>query len=87
MAQTPAPACGQARRASSSQILYGYAPSDARLGRGATGWHGDDAQTSVLEFDRPRASRARLIEFDPRYCDVIVARYERLSGDRARKVS
>lgn len=27
--------------------------------------------------------RARLIEFDPTYCDVIVARWERLTGQRA----
>lgn len=27
--------------------------------------------------------RARLIEFDPAYCDVIVARWERLTGQRA----
>ena len=28
--------------------------------------------------------RARLIEYDPAYCDVIVKRYEGLTGDRAR---
>ena len=30
---------------------------------------------------------ARLLELDPRYCDVIIARYERLTGKRARRVS
>jgi len=39
------------------QILYGYKPGPERLGRGARGWHGDDAQASVLEFSRPYASR------------------------------
>lgn len=29
--------------------------------------------------------RARLIELDPSYCDVIVGRYERLTGERAEK--
>ena len=114
------------------QLLYGFKPAEGRLGRGGAGWHGGDAQSSVLEFDRPRASRehptmkppelierclrnssgpgalvldpfagsastlvaceqsgraARLLELDPRYCDVIIARYERLAGERARRVS
>lgn len=113
------------------QLLYGFRPAEGRLGRGGAGWHGDDAQSSVLEFDRPRASpdhptakppeliehclrnssrpgalvldpfagsgasliacgqsgrAARLLELDPRYCDVIIARYERLTGGRARRV-
>jgi DNA modification methylase len=111
------------------QILYGYKPGPGRLGRGGRGWHGDDSQTTVLEFDRPRASRehptmkppelvesclrnssrrreavldpfagsgstliaceragrrARLVELDPGYCDVICARYERLTDRTAR---
>jgi DNA modification methylase len=28
--------------------------------------------------------RARLVELDPRYCDVVVERFERLTGERAR---
>jgi len=113
-------------------ILYGFKPAAVRLGRGAAGWHGDDAQTSVLEFDRPRASRehptikppelieatlrnssrpggvvldpfagsgstlvaceragrvARLIELDPRYCDVVTERYERLTGREAERIA
>lgn len=112
------------------QILYGYKPGEGRLGRGGAGWHGDDAQASVLEFPRPKASRehptmkppeliehclrnssrpsalildpfagsgstlsaceasgraARLIELDPRYCDVICDRYTAISGKAARK--
>lgn len=112
------------------QVLYGHKPGRGRIGRGATGWYGDDSQTSVLEVDRPRASRehptmkpvelveiallnstrrshlvldtfagsgsvlvacerlgrtARLIELDPRYCDVIVARYEELTGTEAKR--
>ncbi len=35
------------------QILYGFKPGKGRLGRGGPGWHGDDAQASVLEFERP----------------------------------
>jgi site-specific DNA-methyltransferase (adenine-specific) len=112
------------------QILYGYKPGEGRLGRGGAGWHGDDAQASILEFARPKASRehptmkppeliehclrnssrpgalildpfagsgstliaceasgrsARLIELDPRYCDVICHRYQAISGKAARK--
>jgi DNA modification methylase len=31
--------------------------------------------------------RARLIEYDPRYCDVIIQRFERLTGRKARLVA
>lgn len=37
-------------------ILYGFVPAPAgsgRLGRGGDRWFGDDAQNTVLEFDRP----------------------------------
>ncbi len=106
-------------------ILYGYKPGDGRLGRGGAGWYGGNRQSTVLEVDRPAASRehptmkppalveiclrnssrrgevvldpfagsgstlvaahrlgrrARLIELDPRYCDVIAERFERLTG-------
>jgi len=106
-------------------ILYGFKPGEGRLGRGGAGWYGGNRQSSVLEVDRPVASRehptmkppelveialrnssrrgeivldpfagsgstlvachrlgcrARLIELDPGYCDVIVERYERLTG-------
>src|SRR5207247_2068619 len=109
-------------------ILYGYKPASGRLGRGASGWYGDNSQASVIEIARPRASRehptmkppelialalrnstrrgalvldpfagsgstlvacealgraARLVELDPGYCEVIVARFERLTGERA----
>jgi DNA modification methylase len=102
------------------QILYGFKPAPARLGRGGAGWYGDHRQTSVIHAARPRAARehpttkppellanllrnstrrddlvldpfagsgstliacdhlgrrARLVEVDPRYCDVIIARY------------
>jgi DNA modification methylase len=110
-------------------ILYNYKLGPGRLGRGATGWHGDNAQASVLEIERPKASHehptmkppalieialanssqrgdlvldpfagsgstliacqrtgrcARLIELDPAYCDVIIARFQRLTGTVAR---
>lgn len=39
------------------QILYGYKPGQGRLGRGGAGWFGDDAQASVIEAPKPRASR------------------------------
>ena len=109
-------------------ILYGHKPGRGRIGRGGRGWYGDDAQTSVLEVERPKASRehptmkppelieialgnsskrgdvvldpfagsgstlvacerlgrsARLIELEPRYCDVVVERFERLTGKKA----
>lgn len=115
-------------------ILYGYTRGGGRRGRGGEGWFGDNAQSSVLEVARPRASRehptakpvelverclrnssaagglvldpfagsgsgstlvacerarrrARLVELDPRYCDVIVARFERLTGARAERIA
>ncbi|MDP9353868.1 MAG: DNA modification methylase [Chloroflexota bacterium] len=107
-------------------ILYGYLPGGTgRRGRGGKGWFGDDAQTSVFEIPRPKASRdhptskpvalvtamlanstrsgdlvldpfggsgstlvacegvgrrARLLELDPKYCDVVVRRWEDLTG-------
>jgi DNA modification methylase len=110
-------------------LLYGYKPAAGRLGRGGAGWFGGNGECSVLEVERPRASRehptmkppqlielclrnssrrgtlvldpfagsgstlvacersgrrARLVELDPRYCDVVVERFERLTGERAR---
>lgn len=111
-------------------ILYGYKPGSGRLGRGGAGWYGGNAETSVLEVKRPKASRehptskppalierclrnssarhdlvldpfagsgstlvacehagrkARLIELDPAYCEVIVRRWEALTGGHARR--
>jgi DNA modification methylase len=111
-------------------LLYGFKPGSERLGRGATGWYGDNRQTTVLEAPRPRSSRqhptmkpvelittclrnssrrgelvldpfagsgstlvaceqlgrrARLIELDPAYCDVIAERFERLTGTEVRR--
>ena len=40
-------------------ILYGYVPGPGRPGRGrheGTKWHGDHAQSSVLEYPKPAAS-------------------------------
>jgi DNA modification methylase len=113
-------------------ILYGYLPGDGRRGRGAAGWYGDAAQTSVFAIPRPSASpdhptskpvtlistmlgnstkrgdvvldpfggsgstliaceqigrSARLLELDPRYCDVVVKRWEDLTGQIADRVS
>ncbi len=113
-------------------ILYGVLPGGGRRGRGAAGWYGDDAQTSVFAVARPSASpdhptskpvalvvamlgnstmpkdlvvdpfggsgstliaceqlgrRARLLELDPRYCDVVVNRWEALTGQTAERVS
>ncbi|HEV8176416.1 MAG TPA: DNA modification methylase [Gemmatimonadales bacterium] len=110
-------------------ILYGYTPSPSRRGRGAGGFYGGNAQSSVLEVPRPAASRehptakpvellrrlvsnssrrgqivldcfggsgstliacedlsrrAFLMELDPAYCDVIIARFETLTGKKAR---
>jgi hypothetical protein len=112
-------------------LLYGFKPATGRLGRGGRGWHGGNAEQSVLEFPRPRASRehptmkppelvavalrnssargelvldpfagsgstlvacealgrrARLLELDPGCCDVIVGRFERLTGRRAERL-
>ncbi|MDP9355720.1 MAG: DNA modification methylase [Chloroflexota bacterium] len=113
-------------------ILYGYLPGGTgRRGRGGKGWFGDDAQTSVFEIPRPKASpdhptskpvalitamltnstrpgdlvldlfagsgstlvaceqlgrRARLLELDPKYGDVIVRRWEELTGQQAERI-
>jgi DNA modification methylase len=109
-------------------ILFGYTPSPSRRGRGAGGFYGGNAQSSVLEVPRPTASRehptakpvelirrlvsnssrrgqvvldpfagsgttliaceelarrAFVMELDPGYCDVIIARYEALTGQEA----
>jgi len=102
-------------------IYYGYTPgASGRLGRGGFGWFAGNAETSVLEFDKPSRNGehptmkpiplvvkciensskhgwlvgdpfggsgttlmacaqtgrvARLIELDPRYCDVIRRRW------------
>jgi DNA modification methylase len=37
-------------------ILFGYKVGEGRLGRGGKTWQGDNAQTSVFEFPRPKAS-------------------------------
>jgi DNA modification methylase len=113
-------------------ILYGVLPGGGRRGRGASGWYGDDAQTSVFEIARPSASpdhptskpvalvaamlsnsakrgdvaldpfggsgstliageqlgrACRLLELDPRYCDVVVNRWEKLTGQTAERVA
>lgn len=107
-------------------IYLGYTPGGSgRRGRGGEGWYGDNAQTSVIEFPRPRANkehptmkpvalieyclanssrrgdlvldlfggsgstliaaettgrRARLVELDPRYVDVICRRWQEATG-------
>jgi DNA modification methylase len=38
-------------------ILYGHKPGPQRFGRGHRGWYGGNAETSVFEIPRPRASR------------------------------
>jgi DNA modification methylase len=38
-------------------ILYGNKPGPGRWGRGQQGWYGGNAETSVLEIPRPKASR------------------------------
>ena len=37
-------------------LLYGYTAGGGRRGRGAQGWYGSNAQTSVFEIPRPRRS-------------------------------
>ncbi len=37
-------------------IVFGYAPSRRRRGRGASGWYGGNAERSVIEVPRPKAS-------------------------------
>jgi DNA modification methylase len=39
------------------QIAYARKPAPARRGRGAGGWYGGNAETTVLDVTRPKASR------------------------------
>lgn len=107
-------------------ILYGFTPGgEGRLGRGGDRWYGDNAQSTVFEYDKPirnadhptmkpvglilhmlqnscprrgivldtfggsgstllaaeqRGARARLVELDPRYVDVICRRWQETTG-------
>jgi len=38
-------------------IAYANKPAEGRWGRGAAGWYGGNAETSVIEVPRPKASR------------------------------
>jgi len=112
-------------------LLFGYLPGPGRRGRGGVGWHGDNAQDTVFEIPRPKASpdhpttkpvalvttmlanstrrgdlvldpfggsgttliacaelgrSARLLEIDPRYCDITVRRWEAVTGQTAVRV-
>ncbi len=112
-------------------VLYGVLPGGGRRGRGAAGWYGDDAQTSVFEIARPSASpdhptskpvalvtamlgnstkpkdlvldpfggsgstliacqqlgrACRMLELDPRYGDVVVKRWEHVTGQTAERI-
>ncbi len=111
-------------------ILFGYAASSRRRGRGHGGWYGGNDQTSVIQVpkparsaDHPTAKPVELvrqlienssrrhqvvldpfagsgsalvacefldrrfygIEIDPDYCDVAIARFEAVTGTRARR--
>lgn len=111
-------------------VLFGYKGAHGRRGRGARGWYGDNAATSVFEVPRPKASpdhptskpvdlivpmlknssrtgeiildaflgsgstliaaqqlgrRCFGCDIDPRYCDVAVQRWERVTGKTARR--
>jgi DNA modification methylase len=111
-------------------VLFGYKAAQGRRGRGARGWYGDNAATSVFEVPRPKSSpdhptskpvelitsmiknssktgdvvldpflgsgstliaaeqlgrRCYGLELDPRYVDVAVQRWERVTGEEARR--
>jgi len=111
-------------------VLFGYKAAQGRRGRGARGWYGDNAATSVFEVPRPKASpdhptskpvdliapmlrnssrtseivldpflgsgstliaaetlgrRCFGADLDPRYVDVAVRRWERVTGKTARR--
>lgn len=38
-------------------IYFGYVPGAGRRGRGSEGWYGGNAESTVLEFPKPRANR------------------------------
>jgi DNA methylase len=42
-----------------------------------------DGSGTTLIAAQKSGRRARLIEYDPAYCDVILRRYEAMTGDRA----
>lgn len=131
-AEAPTPEAEQEQAGKSHEpILYGFAPGgEGRLGRGGPRWYGGNTRTTVLEFDKPAASRehptmkpvalilaqlansvrpgqivldpfggsgstliaahfhgakARLVELDPHYVDVICARWEAETGQQPRR--
>ena len=45
------------------------------------------ASGSTLIAAEEAGRKARLIEYDPAYCDVIVARWEKLTGKGAERVA
>ena len=64
-------------------ILYGHTPSPGRWGRGHHGWYGGNAESTVLQIPRPKASREhptmkptelirRLIENSSGFGDLIL---------------
>jgi DNA modification methylase len=42
---------------------------------------------STLVAAERSGRRAYLVELDPRYCDVVCERYERLTGGKARRIA
>lgn len=42
-------------------LLFGYLPGSGRGGRGSAGWYGDNAQDTVFEIPRPKASPASTV--------------------------
>lgn len=116
-------------------LLYGWAPGVGRPGRGrhaGTKWFGDNAQSTVLEYDKPPRSAEHptmkpveliahclrnsskqgdvvldafagsgstviaceqerrvcyALELDPAYCDVIVSRWQTVTGKKAKRIA
>lgn len=65
--------------------LFGYQMSNSsRPGDIILDTFGGSGTTIVAAEQLGR--KARLMELDPKYCDVIIARYEKLTGNKAQKI-
>ncbi len=77
-------------------ILYGWKKGPGRIGRGAhlgTKWYGGNAQTSIFQVDRPKASRdhpttkpVALVEAHLGNSYVAIRRWEDFTGLKAERL-
>ena len=79
------PACDEVHPTMKPVRLFGYLiKNSSRVGDVVLDTFGGSGTTMVACEQLRR--KARLIELDPHYCDVIIARWEKLTGLKARKI-